>query len=259
MIYTCGLARGGRRAWSSSTARWCTSCCSTDYVAFGPGDRRGAGVHASFDALTFEAWGALLNGATLVVIPNEVLLDAGSLPPGAARPAHHHALPDHRAAATCCRARRPGIFATLREVLVRRARRVEAESVRRVLRGGKPQRLIHVYGPTEVMAWCSCEEVREVAEGALTVPMGRPIARHADVRAGRGGCEPVPLGVAGEIYVGGVGVARGYLDRPELTAERFVADPFGGEPGARLYRTGDLGRWRRGRARSSSWGAPTSR
>ena len=75
-----------------------------------------------------------------------------------------------------------------------------------------------------------------------TIPIGRPLAnRCTDVLDGDG--QPLPIGVAGELFVGGVGVARGYLKRTELTAKRFLPDPFATGPDARMYRTGDLARW----------------
>jgi amino acid adenylation domain-containing protein len=106
--------------------------------------------------------------------------------------------------------------------------------------GQHGSRVWNVYGPTETTIWSTADEVA-AAEGS--VPLGRPLANTRvyllDPRLW-----PVATGVAGEVYIGGRGVARGYLGRPELTAERFIPDPCSATAGARLYRTGDLARWR---------------
>jgi aspartate racemase len=115
---------------------------------------------------------------------------------------------------------------------------LSAELAKRLLATGAS--VWNVYGPTETTIWST---LHVVAEGERSVPIGRPIANTETYVLGRHG-EPLPIGLAGELHIGGVGVARGYLNRPELTAERFVPDPFSGRPGARLYRTGDLARYR---------------
>jgi amino acid adenylation domain-containing protein len=104
-------------------------------------------------------------------------------------------------------------------------------------------RVWNLYGPTETTANATaCEVTADGVAGRGYVRIGRPVANTAAyVLDGR--MRPVPVGVSGELYVGGVGVARGYLNRADLTAERFVPDPYSGEAGARLYRTGDLVRW----------------
>ncbi|HST59989.1 MAG TPA: amino acid adenylation domain-containing protein [Longimicrobium sp.] len=104
--------------------------------------------------------------------------------------------------------------------------------------------LWNVYGPTETTIWSSAAAVAGEADpaGRAHAPIGRPLA-NTQFHVLDGRLEPVPVGVTGELYIGGAGVTRGYRRRPGQTADRFVPDPFGAEPGARLYRTGDLGRW----------------
>lgn len=99
--------------------------------------------------------------------------------------------------------------------------------------------LINEYGATENTVWCSGYDCR--GQQLLTAPLGRPIA-NAQLYVLDERLEPVPVNVPGELYSGGEALARGYWRRPELTAERFVPDPFSGNPGARLYRSGDLAR-----------------
>src|ERR1051326_2699136 len=117
----------------------------------------------------------------------------------------------------------------------------------RMLRGLQEQfpqaKVVETYGPTETTLYCtSCHGWNGGIDGS-SPPIGQPLA-NTRVYILDENQEPAPVGVAGEIYVGGVGVTRGYWRRSELTAERFVPDPFAETSGARMYRTGDLGRWR---------------
>jgi amino acid adenylation domain-containing protein len=104
--------------------------------------------------------------------------------------------------------------------------------------------LHNIYGPTETCIDSTCwstDPVQWPASPRMRIPIGWPIA-NTRIHVLDGKLEPVPVGVPGEIYIGGPGLARGYLRRPDLTAEKFIPDPFGDAPGGRLYRTGDLGR-----------------
>ncbi len=103
--------------------------------------------------------------------------------------------------------------------------------------------LINEYGPTETVVGCAVYRVTAKTASDGSVPIGRPIA-NTQIYLLDDHAQPVPVGVPGEIYIGGDGVARGYLNRPELTAAKFIPDPFSLEPGRRLYRTGDLARHR---------------
>ncbi|HWS55375.1 MAG TPA: MupA/Atu3671 family FMN-dependent luciferase-like monooxygenase, partial [Pyrinomonadaceae bacterium] len=126
---------------------------------------------------------------------------------------------------------------TVREILV--GGEALPAPLARQLREVAPARLHNMYGPTETTVWSSTHAVEEVGAG---VPVGRPVA-NTEIHVVDKLMRRVPVGVAGELLIGGEGVARGYLARAVLTAERFVPNPFSREPGARLYRTGDLARY----------------
>jgi len=205
-----------------------------DYLRLGPGDRVAQLSNTSFDAATFEVWGALLSGATLVGLEREVSLDPAAL--GAAiRERGLTTLFLTTALFNLVARAEPAAFAPLAHLLFG-GEAVDPAAVRRVLAAGAPRRLLHVYGPTESTTFATWHRVDEVPGHAATVPIGRALA-HTTAHVLDAGMRPA---ADGELCLGGDGLAHGYVGRPGLTAERFVPDPFSPVPGGRLYRTGDL-------------------
>ncbi|GAB3716980.1 hypothetical protein GCM10027598_27250 [Amycolatopsis oliviviridis] len=200
----------------------------------GPGDRTTLFASPGFDASTWEIWPTLAAGATLCVVP----------PKFRAAPAELvRWLGDERI--TSAFLPTPIAAAVLTEPWP------DGTALRALLTGGDalpsappeglPFRLFNHYGPTENTVVATAGLV-PAGPARLRPPIGRPIAGvQAHVLDAEG--QRVPTGVRGELYLGGTAVARGYVNRPELTTETFPADRFAGLPGARLYRTGDLVRW----------------
>src|SRR5689334_13892974 len=212
---------------------------SADYVKLRPSNRVAHASNVSFDATTFEVWGALLSGAQLIGLPFDVILS----PRDFAEEIRRHQIDTlflTTALFNQMAYELPAAFAPLEHLLFG-GEEADPSAVAQVLEKGRPCRLLNVYGPTECTTFTSWQLVREVPRGAVTIPIGRPISNTRLYILDRH-LEPVPIGVTGELYIGGDGLARGYLD-PGLTAERFVPDPFAGALGGRLYKTGDLTRW----------------
>jgi amino acid adenylation domain-containing protein/non-ribosomal peptide synthase protein (TIGR01720 family) len=238
VTYTSG-STGTPKAVLTTHATLVRTFLRAEYAEIRPGDRVMQAAGLSFDAAVFETWGALINGATVVGIDRDVLL---STPELAA------ALRERRISIAFLTTQlfsrhvreMPEIFAGLRCLLFG-GEQVDVGAVRACLEGGRPDHLVHMYGPTETAVFATAHAVDDVAADAWTVPIGRPVeATRLYVVDARG--ELCGTGVPGELCIGGGRVAAGYLDRGGLTAERFVADPFAGGD-ARMYRTGDRVRW----------------
>ncbi|GLW49508.1 non-ribosomal peptide synthetase [Streptomyces sp. NBRC 14336] len=193
----------------------------------------------AFDASTYELWVPLLRGGTVVVIPPGDV-DARTL---------RRAIADHRLTSVfmttglfrMIATDDPGALAGVREVWTG-GEAVPADAVRSVLDACPGTGVIDVYGPTETTTFATAHVPLTAAEEVPEhLPIGGPLD-HTRVYVLDGWLRPVPVGTPGELYIAGAGLARCYIDRPALTAERFVAEPFG-PPGARMYRTGDLVQW----------------
>lgn len=209
----------------------------TDFVQLGPGDRVAQAANVSFDAATFEIWGALLTGACLVGIDKETALAAETMGK-ALRTQKITAMFLTTALFNQLVREQPDVFSSLRHLMFG-GEAVDARAVRTALEGGPPERLLHVYGPTENTTFSTWQKVTWVDQNSVSVPIGQSIAASSAFVVDSVG-ELAPLGGVGELVLGGDGLSRGYLRRASLTAERFVPDPWSGEPGARLYRSGDL-------------------
>lgn len=212
----------------------------TNYIRFVETDRVAHLSNTSFDAATFEIWGALLNGARLLVIPRRTLLDPSTL----AHLLHEEACSIilvttalfHQLISL------DNAFFSQQRLLIFGGEAVDPGRVREALAGSPPAELLHAYGPTECTSIATWYPVEAVAEHAATVPIGRPIS-NTQVYILDQHMQVVSVGIVGELYLGGAGLARGYINRADATAEFFRPDPFSLERGARLYKTGDLVRY----------------
>ncbi|MGY0056176.1 amino acid adenylation domain-containing protein [Streptomyces sp. LZ34] len=197
-------------------------------------------MHAphAFDASDYEIWVPLLSGGRIVVAPNEPV-DAQvlrGLVAGGRVSAVHVTAGLFRVIAE----EDPGCFGQVQEVLTG-GDVVSPTAVQRVLQACPQIRVRSLYGPTEITLCATQHLMTPTTPPGTSVPIGRPMDNTRTYVLDHA-LRPVPVGVAGELYIAGSGLARGYLHRPALTGERFVPDPFG-PPGTRMYRTGDLARW----------------
>ena len=205
------------------------------YAEFNPRDRVAFASNPAFDASTLEVWAPLLNGGCVVVVEQAVLLSQAAL----ASLLQEQAISVLWMTAGLFHQYADALMPVLAQLryLIVGGDVLDPLVIDRVLKHGKPLHLLNGYGPTEATTFATTHEITQVGEGGI--PIGRPIA-NAQAYVLDAHRQLLPLGVVGELYIGGAGVAKGYLNQPQLTAETFIPNPFGA---GLLYRTGDLACW----------------
>jgi amino acid adenylation domain-containing protein len=193
----------------------------------------------AFDASTFEIWGSLLNGARLVLFPAdkpsleelEQVIEQHQVTTLWLTAGLFHLIVDER----------PDALKPLRQLLAG-GDVLSVPHVQRFLQANPDCQLINGYGPTEGTTFTCCYPITTAALTSSSIPIGRPIANTQVYLLDRH-LQPVPIGAVGELHIGGDGLAREYFNRPDLTAEKFISNPFSPDSTARLYKTGDLARY----------------
>ena len=212
----------------------------TNYIEIKARDRLLQLSSYTFDGSVFDIYGALLNGAALVLVGEEDARDVDRLAALIRQEqitvflvttALFNALVDLQI--DCLDKVRHVLFG---------GERVSVEHAQRAREYSGKDRLIHMYGPTEATVYATYYSIADIEPGAATIPIGRPLA-NTSLHILDKNLNPVGLGISGEVYIGGEGNARGYLNNPELTAEKFVNLAAKIRQDTRSYRTGDLARW----------------
>ena len=211
----------------------------TNYARFGKEEVFLQMAPTSFDASTFELWGALLHGSRCVLYPGGVpnLKTLGEV-------IKHYQVTTLWLTASLFNTvidDAPEILRPIRQLLIG-GEALSVTHVRQAHEQLPDTQIINGYGPTENTTFTCCHTIPKVLDESRSIPIGTAITNTQVYLLDRY-LNPVPVGVVGELYTGGEGLARGYWRRPDLTAERFVPNPFGQTGGERLYRTGDLARY----------------
>ncbi len=218
------------------------------YVEFRPGDTVAQAASLSFDAATFEVWGALLNGATLALVPPDTLLDGVRFARFLIDESIDTLFLTTRLFDRYVATGHAAMFRRLRHLLIG-GDAMDPATVAAVwdCPAGRPRHVCNGYGPTENTTFTTVHEIDETSLALPRVPIGRPIA-HTQIYVLDEALRPAPIGVTGELYTAGAGLARGYLGEDARTAAAFVElelpDADDATPRRRrLYRTGDAARW----------------